>query len=102
MNKTYIPPKQVQINAKKALDCIKKGSKAMTRVGRARARQLASGKPVSLNTIKRIYKFKRHKKNASFTGEPCEDRGHVAYIGWGGDQGIEWAESVLRKEGILR
>lgn len=77
------PPKYAQQNARKALECLKKGSEAMTKVGRARARQLASGKDLSKKDLKDIKSFKRHKKNARYSGEICKDKGAVAWLGWG-------------------
>lgn len=80
---TFTPPKYAQKNARKALACLEKGSKAMTSVGRARARQLASGSPLSKKDLKDIKSFKRHKDNARYKGEICRDRGAVAWMGWG-------------------
>ena len=77
-------PKYIQKNAKKSLECIKKGSNAMTSVGRYRAKQLSSGKPISKSTLKKMYLFKRHLKNASYEGNYCKDKGAVAWLGWGG------------------
>jgi len=76
-------PKFAQNNARKALRCLKKGSKAMTPVGIRRAKQLASGRSLSRTDLKDIHKFRRHKENASYSGEMCKDRGAVAWLGWG-------------------
>lgn len=92
----YKPPKIVQENAKIARECIRQGSKAMTPVGRYRSAQLASGRPVSMNTLKRMSAFGRHRKNASYKGNPCKDRGFVAWHGWGGDEGIKWARGIIK------
>ena len=96
--KTYQPPAGAAGNARKVLKWKKeKGSevKGMTPVGWARARQLASGKPISAKTVKRMSAFNRHRKNAvvdpKYKGEPWKDRGYVAWLGWGGTTGIDWA-----------
>lgn len=101
-SKYYIPPKNVQKNAQKALNWKKKHPKeikGMTQIGWTRANQLAKGKNLSLNTIKRISKFKRHKKNAKvdpkYKNKPWKDAGKVAWLGWGGDEGIRWADKIL-------
>lgn len=95
------PPESAQNNAKKVLQWKKDHGnevKAMTSVGWTRARQLASGKPLSLETIKRMAQFRRHQKNAKvdpkFKNEPWKDNGYVAWLGWGGDTGISWAERI--------
>ena len=79
----FRPPKYAKQNAKKALKCLSKGSKAMTSIGRARARQLASGQPLSKKDLKDIKSFIRHEDNAEYKGDVCKDKGAVAWLGWG-------------------
>jgi len=98
------PPKYAASNAKKALACIKKGSKAMTSIGKTRARQLAARKPLSNKDLKDISQFKRHQKNATYKGDFCKDKGAVAWLGWGNSlrkgKGIadfsRWAKRKLK------
>ena len=94
----YKPPKSAQETAKKVLRWKKKYPeevKAMTPIGWARTRQLASGKSVSEDVVKRMARFKRHQKNAKIDskhkGKPWKDRGYVAWEGWGGTEGVNWA-----------
>lgn len=82
MNKVN-PPKYAIENAKRALKCLKQGSKAMTSVGRNRAKQLANNKTLSMEDLKAINSFRRHKKNARYKGDVCKDKGAVAWLGWG-------------------
>jgi hypothetical protein len=96
--KTYRPPQGAQGNAKKVLRWREEHGdevKGMTRVGWVRARQLASGRPISAETVKRMAAFNRHRKNAEvaaeYKDEPWRDAGYVAWLGWGGTTGIEWA-----------
>jgi hypothetical protein len=98
------PPQSAQNAAKRALEWRDKYGeqvKAMTPVGWLRARQLASGKPVSMDTVKRMAQFNRHRKNADvnpkYKNEPWRDNGHVAWLGWGGTSGIDWAISQVNK-----
>lgn len=98
-----IPPKEAQANAQRVLDWRDKHGdevKGMTQVGWTRARQIASGKPLSMDVISRISQFKRHQDNAKinpdFKGEPWKDKGYVAWLGWGGDSAIlEWSPKVM-------
>ncbi|MFP4019679.1 MAG: hypothetical protein ACLFUH_10560 [Bacteroidales bacterium] len=79
----YKPPKYAQKNAKKALECLKEGSDAMTKVGKKRAKQIAKGEMLSQEDLKDISSFRRHKKNARYSGDICEDKGAVSWLGWG-------------------
>jgi len=75
--------------------------KGMTRTGLARANQLCSKSNISRDTISRMASFKRHKKNAEinpeFKSTPWKDKGYVAWLGWGGTSGIEWAINKLKQ-----
>lgn len=101
---SYKPPKSAQNNAKKVLKWKKEHGDevtGMTQTGWTRANQLASGEELSLDTVKRMAAFARHKKNAKVAdehrNEPWKDNGYVAWLGWGGDSGINWAKSVSEK-----
>lgn len=105
MATTFTPPKSAQSNARRVLDWKKEHGdevRGMTPVGWARARQLASGSPVSLETVKRMAQFARHLKNATvdpkYKDEPWKDRGYIAWLGWGGTTGIEWAKAISERE----
>ena len=45
--------------------------------------------------------FKRHQKNAEVGAEnketPWKDAGYVAWLGWGGTSGINWAAKKLQQ-----
>lgn len=80
--------------------------RGMTRVGWTRANQLCKGENISESTIARMAAFARHRRNAEvspeFKSEPWKDRGYVAWLGWGGTTGVEWAanklESIRKKQ----
>lgn len=69
--------------------------KGMTRVGWTRANQLCKREKISRKTIGRMAAFKRHQKNAEinpdYKSTPWKDKGYVAWLGWGGTSGVEWA-----------
>lgn len=73
--------------------------KGMTQVGWIRANQLCKGEKISEETIGRMSGFQRHKKNSEvapeFKDTPWKDSGYIAWLGWGGTSGIEWASSKL-------
>lgn len=99
--KTFKVPAGAKGNAEKVLKWkAEKGSevKGMTPVGWARARQLATKSEIGLSTVKRMAAFNRHRKNAvvapEYKSEPWKDRGYVAWLGWGGTTGIDWAIKI--------
>jgi len=65
------------------------------RVGWMRANQLANKEPISADTVKRMAAFNRHRKNskigAGLKDTPWKDNGYVAWLLWGGDEGVDWA-----------
>ena len=73
----------------------------MTQVGLARANQLCNKENISESTIARMAAFERHRRNAQinpeYRGTPWKDKGYVAWLGWGGDQGIKWAQKKLER-----
>lgn len=106
MAKTYSDyPKAATNNAKKALDWIDEKGRdvvtAGTKTGLARANQLAKGEGISKDTIGRMAAFERHRDNSKidseFKGTPWLDKGYVAWLLWGGDEGVEWAQRKLEQ-----
>jgi len=96
---TYVAPKSVADNAQKALDAKEEYDLDYgTPVGWKRARQLANGENISLETVKRMYSFfSRHEKNKDIPEgkEYHEDAGAVMWDAWGGDEGFEWCKQIL-------
>jgi len=99
---TFKPPASARNNARRVLRWKEKYGdevKGMTQVGWTRANQLSSGENLSRKTVARMSAFARHRKNAEvdpkFKDTPWKDRGHVAWLGWGGTSGVNWANSVM-------
>lgn len=99
--KTFNAPESARNNAKKVLRWKEEHGdevKGMTQVGWARARQLANNENLSLDTVKRMASFARHEKNSTvaeeYKDEPWKDAGYVAWLGWGGSSGINWAKKI--------
>ena len=92
-------PAAAKKNAQMAIDWKEKYGRdevdAGTPVGWARAHQLAKGENLSTDTVKRMSAFNRHRKNSSIAPEhkatPWKDKGYVAWLIWGGDEGVDWA-----------
>jgi len=96
-------PEAAKENAQQALDWREEHGRdeveGGTRTGWTRANQLASGEAISRETLGRMAAFGRHEDNAEidaeYEGEPWKDNGYVAWLLWGGDEGIEWAQQKL-------
>lgn len=67
----------------------------LTAVGKKRAADLAAKRPVSEETIARMAAFERHRQNSKKKlGDGC---GRLAWLAWGGDEGVEWAQRKLKQ-----
>ena len=66
-----------------------------TPIGKARANQLAKGRPITEETIARMASFARHRQNSDTPyGEGC---GKLMWDAWGGDAGVDWASKKLER-----
>jgi HK97 family phage prohead protease len=105
---SYSPPVGVQDAAKRALAWIDAGlaGSGFTRVGRARAQQLASGADVSADVVNRMISyFARHEVDKSAVGFDPRDEGYpspgrVAWDAWGGTPGQEWVNSLPSESAV--
>lgn len=105
MTANYTPPSGVRAAAKQALQMIEDGHAGggFTAVGRGRAGDLAAGKSVSLETIKRMHSyFARHGVDKQGKGWSKGDPGYpspgrVAWQAWGGDAGKTWTGGIVDK-----
>lgn len=98
--KKFKPPKEVAHEAAIGLMLRAEYGRGGTSVGIGRARQLKSRKPVSLVTIRKMYRFfLRHYKNRKTP--PEKGNGRIAWLLWGGDSGFDWAFEILEQEGEI-
>jgi HK97 family phage prohead protease len=99
---TYTPSEGTQIAAKRALKWIANGlaGDGFTSVGHNRAKQLASGSPISAETVnKMIAYFARHEVDKQAEGFNAGDKnypspGRIAWDAWGGDAGQSWVNGL--------
>lgn len=85
-------PAAASRNAQRALDYRKDSGNPRdcgTPVGWARAQQLARGEAISLQTVKRMAAFQRHRQNSDVPYD--RGCGGLMWDAWGGTEGIEWA-----------
>jgi HK97 family phage portal protein len=96
----YRPNDSMQTAARRALAWKEEGRPGGTRVGLARANQIASGGVLSEETILRMHSFfSRHEVDKQAEGfnqgeEGYPSPGRVAWDLWGGDAGQTWAANL--------
>lgn len=89
-------PSGVKNNAKRGIELNEKnGNKCATQVGKIRARQLAKGEPISVETIKRMYSYLSRAEEYYDEGDTSAC-GTISYLLWGGKAGLRWAEAKLK------
>ena len=94
-------PSGVKNNAKRGIDLNKKvNNKCATDVGKIRAQQLAQGKPISKETIKRMYSYLSRAEEYYKEGDN-EACGTISYLLWGGKAGLRWSASKLKELGEI-
>ena len=102
---SYEPPEGVRETAARALEMrrdLPPSRRGGTEVGLARARDLANGRPVSRETLRRMKAyFDRHEVDRDAEGfkrgeEGYPSKGRIAWDLWGGDAGRAWATDKLR------
>ena len=98
---SFDPPKQAQENAERSLK--KRAEKppsqrGMTPVGLARARDLANGRELSPETVRRMLAyFTRHEVDKQGSTWDEYGKGRQAWDGWGGDAGFSFARKVVKQ-----
>jgi hypothetical protein len=94
-------PDSVSNNAKRGIELNDKlGNKCATPVGKIRAQQLAQKKPLSVETIKRMYSY-LSRAEAYYDENDMEKCGTISFYLWGGLAGKSWAESKLKELGEI-
>ena len=94
-------PSGVKNNAKRGLELNKKvNNKCATQVGKVRAQQLAQGKAISVQTIKRMHSYLSRAETYYDEGD-TKACGTISYLLWGGKAGKRWSESKLKELGVI-
>jgi hypothetical protein len=91
-------PQSVSNNAKRGIELNKKvNNKCATQVGKVRAKQLADRKPISMETIKRMFSY-LSRAEEFYDGSDTEACGTISYLLWGGKSAKTWAESKIKQD----
>ena len=100
------PSEGMVAEARKGLEWRREFGRGGTDVGVARARDIVSGKNMSIDTVKRMFSFfSRHEVDKEAEGfRPGEEGypspGRIAWALWGGDAGFSWSRK--RRDQIER
>jgi hypothetical protein len=90
-------PDAVKNNAQRGIDLNKEiNNKCSTDVGKIRAATLAAGRPVSQETVKRMYSY-LSRAEEYYDENDTEACGTISYLLWGGLAAKRWAESKLKE-----
>jgi lambda family phage portal protein len=103
MEAGFKPPQAARAEAARGLAWRKEYGRGGTAVGLARARDIAGGRPLSADTIKRMVSFfARHEVDKKGKGwrpgsEGYPSNGRIAWALWGGDPGRAFASKIAKK-----
>ena len=94
-------PELIRKNAQSALDFIERTGNpngCMTQVGKVRAQQLAQGKPISIETVKRMKAYiSRHTIDLESSKSYEDGCGKLAMDAWGGVEALPWVERTIQQ-----
>lgn len=99
----FAPPEGARTEAQRGLDWRREYGRGGTEIGVARARDIANGKNLSPETVRRMNSyFARHevdKKGEGFNPDESgyPSAGRIAWALWGGDAAMGWAAKVMRQ-----
>ena len=89
-------PKSASNNAARAIrENEKINNKCSTQTGKIRAQQIAQKKPLSFDTVKRVFSYLKRAK-AYDTGDYTKC-GRISYNLWGGDSMLRWSERKIQQ-----
>ena len=89
-------------NAKRGIELNEKnGNKCATPVGKVRAQQLAQKKPISVETVKRMYSY-LSRAETYYDESDTSACGTISYLLWGGKSALSWSRNKLRELGLLQ
>ncbi len=94
-------PSGVKNNAKRGIELNEKlNNKCATQVGKVRAQQLAQGKPITTETIKRMFSY-LSRAQEDYDENDSKACGTISYLLWGGKAGLRWAGAKLKELDLI-
>jgi len=94
-------PDTVKKAAQRGIDLnAKVDNKCATDVGKIRAQQLANGRNISVQTIKRMYAYTSRAREF-YNPDDTTACGTISYLLWGGDAANRWSAAKLKELGLF-
>jgi hypothetical protein len=94
-------PDTVKNAAQRGIDLNEKvNNKCATSVGKIRAQQLANGRNISIQTIKRMYAYTSRAREF-YNPDDTTACGTISYLLWGGDAANRWSAAKLKELGLF-
>jgi len=94
-------PDTVKNAAQRGIDLnAKVNNRCATEVGKIRAQQLANGRNISVQTIKRMYAYTSRAREF-YNPDDTEACGTISYLLWGGDAANRWSAAKLKELGLF-
>jgi len=94
-------PDTVKNAAKRGIALNEKvNNRCATDVGKIRAQQLANGRNVSIQTIKRMYAYTSRAREF-YNPDDTTACGTISYLLWGGDAANRWSAAKLKELGLF-
>ena len=98
----YKPNKMMIQAAKRAIEyneSVPPSQRCGTRVGKIRAQQIAKGEALSAEVIVRMYSYLSRARSTYLAQKQSgnKGKGFYAYLGWGGETALAWAEDKIEK-----
>jgi hypothetical protein len=88
-------PEAAKVNAERGIRLNEElNNKCATQVGKVRAQQIASGEPLTEETIRRTYSYLSRAAEYYKPDDP-EACGTISYLLWGGEEMLRWAEAKI-------
>lgn len=97
--KSYIVPQNIASKACKARRYKEEnGTSCGTNIGWTRSSQLCDRKPITLETVKRMYSYlSRHKVDLESSSSYDDGCGLIMYDAWGGEPALEWSKRIVER-----
>ena len=94
-------PEAISNNAKRGIELNEAvNNRCATQVGKVRATQLAEKKPISVDTIQRMYSY-LSRAETYYDENDTKACGTISYLLWGGLAAKRWSESKLKELGLI-
>lgn len=100
----YTPTASMRAEARRGLEWRREYNRGGTAVGVARARDIANGSNLPIETVRRMRSFfARHEVDKQASGwsqgeDGWPSAGRIAWALWGGDPGKTWADRIVERE----